>query len=72
VFYKDIHGDTAVHAAASAGSSQSLEILLLYNKSHPENNFGMTAVHMSHNVDCLQVITIADYAFPSTDLSLFL
>ena len=42
--YKDIHGDTPLHAAASAGSSRCVRALLSFSEFQSENNMGMTAV----------------------------
>jgi ankyrin repeat protein len=67
--YSDMHGDTPLHAASSAGSAQCLDHLSALSQQHAENNMGMTAVHMAQNVDCLAILFSAGYDFKVLDYS---
>lgn len=59
VHYIDAHGDTPLHAAASAGSSECMSLLLQYcdeNSVNPVNSMGMTPVHLCQSMDCLELL----------------
>lgn len=58
----DVHGDSPLHAAASAGSVGCLDILLTAlegtdaNLANPRNAMDMTPAHLAKSIDVLEVL----------------
>ena len=54
----DSNGDTPLHAAASAGSADLIELLVSRGGSsvNQTNNLGLTASHLAKNRQCLEIL----------------
>jgi ankyrin repeat protein len=54
----DAHGDTPMHAAASAGSAGCLDRLIsaAFGEADPRNAMDMSPAHLARNVECLEVL----------------
>ena len=60
---RDVHGDTPIHAATSAGNADCLELMVSTCNSDAletivsaRNNAQMTPAHLAKNVDCLNIL----------------
>ena len=54
----DLNGDTALHAATSAGSTECAQLILECQMSvvHTQNQIGMTPAHLARTAECLKVL----------------
>ena len=54
----DLNGDTALHAATSAGSTACVELILKCKGDvvRAKNQIGMTPAHLARTADCLRVL----------------